>query len=181
MSQPPDWKNIQIEELALIIGKQLDKHGVDAVLVGGACVSIYSSNRYMSGDLDYISYDDHKKIEIALEELGFVLEQHKYFTHPKCTLFLEFLSPPVAIGNKPVTQFNKINNPIGKIKLLTPTDCVKDRLAAYYHWNDRQSLDQAVMVAQTQKVNMSDIERWSKSEGHEKKYRQFKVELKKNV
>ena len=31
------------------------------------------------------------------------------------------------------------------LKLLSPTDCVKDRLAAYYHWNDRQSLEQAIL------------------------------------
>ena len=30
---------------------------------------------------------------------------------------------------------------------MTPTDSVKDRLAAYYHWNDQQALEQAIMVA----------------------------------
>ena len=27
---------------------------------------------------------------------------------------------------------------------LTPTDAVKDRLAAFFHWSDRQSLEQAL-------------------------------------
>jgi len=36
--------------------------------------------------------------------------------------------------------------------LLTPTDCVKDRLAAYFFWNDLQSLGQAVMVVKEIKL-----------------------------
>jgi len=43
-----DWKNIDIKELAGLISESLRMDGIDAVLVGGACVSIYSKNRYMS-------------------------------------------------------------------------------------------------------------------------------------
>jgi len=52
----------------------------------------------------------------------------------------------------------------GKVTLLTPTDCVKDRLAAYYDWSDPQSLAQALLVAGSQKINIRNIELWSKKE-----------------
>jgi len=61
-----DWKNIGIKELAILVSGQLKKSGIDAVLVGGACVSIYSNNKYESMDLDYISPASLKDIRKAL-------------------------------------------------------------------------------------------------------------------
>lgn len=168
-----NWSGLQIRELALVVGKKLAEHNIDFVLVGGACVSIYSENRYISGDLDFISYTEQKKISAALKELGFELQRHKYYVHENCKLFLEFLSPPVSVGNEAVKKFKQIKEPIGEINLLTPIDCVKDRLAAYYHWNDRQSLEQAVLVAQGQEIDFLDLKKWSIKEGHEKKFNDF--------
>ena len=56
---------------------------------------------------------------------------------------------------------------------MTPTDSVKDRLAAYYHWNDQQALEQAIMVAKVQKINLREVKRWSEKEGHAEKYKDF--------
>ncbi len=57
--------------------------------------------------------------------------------------------------------------------LLTPADCVKDRLAMYYHWHDPQALEQAVMVAKAQKVDLNEVELWSKKEGKTAEYEHF--------
>jgi hypothetical protein len=48
-----------------------------------------------------------------------------------------------------------------------------DRLAAFYHWRDHQGLDQAVLVAVQQVVDLDEIERWSVEEGHADAYREF--------
>ncbi|MCM2321988.1 MAG: hypothetical protein NDJ90_01865 [Oligoflexia bacterium] len=63
--------------------------------------------------------------------------------------------------------------PQGTLKLLTPTDCVKDRLAAYFHWNDRQGLNQAVAVAKSHPIDVADIKAWSKREGMGNKFQDF--------
>jgi len=47
---------------------------------------------------------------------------------------------------------------------------VKDRLAAYFHWNDRQSLEQALLVAKAQPVDIKEIRRWSKAEDAREKF-----------
>ncbi len=60
------------------------------------------------------------------------------------------------------------------LKLLSPTDCIKDRLAAFYHWNDIQSLDQAILVAKGNKIDLKEIERWSINEGMIDKFKIFK-------
>jgi hypothetical protein len=55
--------------------------------------------------------------------------------------------------------------PTGTLRVISPTDCVKDRLAAYYHWGDRQSLEQAILVAEESDVDLNEIKRWSEKEG----------------
>ena len=173
-----DWENINIKGLAGIISKQLNKNGIDAVLVGGACVSIYSKNKYMSDDLDYISFNTIKEIKPCLEEIGFKQEAPNRFVNDDCEFYIEFLAPPVSIGNETsIKNFNTMNTKNGKITLLTPTDCVKDRLAAYYHWNDPQSFEQALLVAKKQKINIKNIESWSKKESKLKEFRKFQKEL----
>ena len=50
---------------------------------------------------------------------------------------------------------------------------VQDRLAAYYHWNDAHSLEQAVLVAKMQKINLGDVKKWSIQEGYLSKFKIF--------
>jgi 2-polyprenyl-6-methoxyphenol hydroxylase-like FAD-dependent oxidoreductase len=65
-----EWEKISLKELAGYVSEQLRKRGIDTVLVGGACVTIYSENRYQSYDLDYVTYDDMRKVKKILLELG---------------------------------------------------------------------------------------------------------------
>ena len=65
----------------------------------------------------------------------------------------------------------------GTLSLLFPTDCVKDRLAAYYHWDDLQALEQAKLVARNHKINLEEIRRWSEVENQLEKVEHIKKEL----
>ncbi|MRR33142.1 hypothetical protein EG829_00380 [bacterium] len=60
--------------------------------------------------------------------------------------FVEFPAGPLAIGDEPVREIAHHEFPTGTLRLLSPTDCVKDRLPHYYPWKDRQCLDQAVIM-----------------------------------
>ncbi len=53
----------------------------------------------------------------------------------------------------------------GLLRIISPTDCVKDRLAAYYRRNDLQCLEQAVLVAEAKAIDLDEVERWSRVEG----------------
>jgi hypothetical protein len=53
----------------------------------------------------------------------------------------------------------------GRLRILSPTGCVKDRQAGYYFWKDVQCLEQAILVAADNEVDMDEIERWSGHEG----------------
>lgn len=180
MNKKLNFKKVTLEELAAIVSNQLREKGIDSILVGGACVSIYSHNRYQSYDLDFVTYEDMKKVTAALNELGFQ-KDGKYFSHPKCKYFIEFVSPPVSIGNEPIHHFAYHQTSLGTIKMLNPTDSVKDRLAGFYHWDDRQSLDQAITLCKEipQAIDLREIKRWSKKESHSNKFDFFYKELKK--
>lgn len=167
-----------IEELAGIVSVALETAGINAVLSGGAVVSIYTHNEYESGDLDFVSSASTSTLESAIGSLGFV-RRGRMFSHPRTPLFVEFPAGPLAIGDQLIrpTDVAKRQTPAGILRLLTPTQCVMDRLAAYIHWNDLQSLDQAVMVASRQGVVLSRIEKWAKREGAGEKLGVFKKRL----
>jgi len=110
-------------------------------------------------------------------EIGFY-EKNRYFKHPETEIFIEFPSGPLAIGNELVTDIIKIETDTGILNILSPTECFKDRLAAYYFWNDRQSLDQAILVSTKNDVDMNEIRRWSIKEDEVIKFNIFRKRLK---
>jgi hypothetical protein len=173
-----DFKSLSLENLAGLVSNKLKEHNIDSVLVGGACVSIYTHNRYQSYDLDYVTHESLKSVATALDELNFQ-RNGNMFTHKNCKFFIEFVSPPVAIGEEPVHNFSTHTTHLGVIKMLTATDSVKDRLASYYHWNDLQSLEQAVLICKepSNHVNMSALMRWSEKEGFIEHFKTFKKNL----
>jgi len=65
----------------------------------------------------------------------------------------------------------------GQALTLSATDSCRDRLAAFYHWNDRQSLDVAVQVASRSRVDLALIRRWSAREGFGDRFAEFTAEL----
>lgn len=156
---------MSLPELAAFVCAHLRSRGIMAVLSGGACVSIYTDNRYQSFDLDFVETvpSSRKRIGPALLEIGFV-EKDRYFKHPDTDFIIEFPAGPLAVGSEPVRHIEEMEFPTGSLVLLSPTDCVKDRLAAFYHWNDRQCLEQAVLVIEAKKIDLREIRRWSAAE-----------------
>ena len=134
---------------------------------------VKSQNRYQSYDLDFITYEDLGKVKKVLKKYGFEY-QSKYFIREECPWIVEFVSPPVAVGNEPIHRFSDMKTKMGTVKMLQPIDCIKDRLASFYHWNDRQGLEQALNVClEVQSIDFAELSRWSKEEGAFEKFQQF--------
>lgn len=167
-----DFSKIDLKSLAFLIYETLKKSGIEAVLVGGACVSIYSENRYQSYDLDFVTYEDLKRVEKPLLALGFK-RIGRCFKHDTCPYLIDFVNPPIAIGNESIRQFETLTTPSGVLQLLTPTDCVKDRLASFFYWGDAQSLEQARLVAKNHVIDTNNITEWARKENHLAKLQQF--------
>lgn len=153
------------EELWRFVAAHLEKSGIPVVLVGGALVSIYSKGAYRSGDLDFVrtAYFG-PEVEEAMAQIGFRREA-RHYVHPECRhLFVDFVSGPIGIGEETDVVPDEVLEAGVRIKLLSPTDCVCDRLASYIHYRVRDALDQAALVARAQPVDWGKIERWCRGE-----------------
>jgi hypothetical protein len=167
-------KNMTLAELAAYVQTQLRLDGIDVVLSGGATVSFYSGNKYVSKDVDLINvrFAKRSKVKAAMENLGFQ-EKGRYFEHADSKFLVEFPDGPLSVGEEPVKEINEVDLATGMLRVISPTDCVKDRLCAYYFWNDQQGLAQAVLVTKSQTVDLDEIKRWSKVEGKSKEFEIF--------
>lgn len=173
-------KNMDLAELAAFICERLNKKGLDCVLTGGACVSIYTENIYESFDLDFIdrNFTPRKIITETMAELGFA-EKNRYYKNPDTKYIIEFPPGPLSIGSQQIKKINELVYPTGKLLLLTPEDAVKDRLAAYFYWNDMQSFEQAKLIYNSQNAELNEIENWAKKEGQYDKFKKIINEFKK--
>ena len=171
---------MSMEELAAYVCEALENESIETVLSGGCCVELYSKGRYTSDDIDLIDRFNggHRKIKQIMEKIGFKeYKMKRYFVHEDTSLFIEFPKGPLGVGDTPVKEVATRTTETGTLKLLTPTDCIKDRLAAYYHWDDEQSVDQAIWVANENDFDMESIETWSLNEGMIDKFQDFKLGL----
>jgi len=171
-------KKMSQVELAAYIQVFLQKEGIIVVLSGGSAVSFYSSDKYVSKDLDLINtnFARRSKIKSVMEKIGFH-EKGRYFVNPETQFFVEFPDGPLSVGEEPVKEISEFELATGTLRIVSPTDCVKDRLCAFYFWKDQQGLAQAVLVAESQNVDLKEIKRWSKAEGKEREYEVFRKKL----
>ncbi len=165
-------------EMAAFVCSHLQKNGINVVLSGGGCVAIYTEGEYASYDLDFIENlsSGRRKLKAALIKIGFE-EKDRYFKHPDTDYFLEFPPGPLAVGEESPQTLVVLQFETGELTALSPTDCIKDRLAAYFHWNDLECLEQALLVADGNEVDLSEVERWSLRERNGVKFNEFRDRL----
>ena len=164
-----------IADVAAAVAAALESAGFRAVLTGGACATIYSAGAYQSRDLDFIleAGGGQRALDRAMTSLGFQRQSDRY-VHPKTTFFVEFPRGPLAIGDDTAIRPVRLAVPRGHTLALSATDACRDRLAAFYHWSDRQSLEAAVAIARRHRVNMRLIAAWSAREGAGDRFEEFR-------
>jgi len=128
-------------ELAGLVSSKFQKNDINVVLSGGSCVSIYSEEKYVSMDLDFVNaaFTKRDQIRNVMESLGFG-EENRYFRHPDTDLLVEFPPGPLGVGEEPVKQIDELETETGVLRIISPTDSVKDRLTWYYHDGDTECL-----------------------------------------
>ena len=169
-----------VEEVAAIVSEALENAGIVATLSGGSAVTIYSNNQYLSRDLDFVTSAMVDELKPVLEYLGFEhsgFPRLPQFRHPSVEWYVEFPPSPLSFGHLHVTpsECAVIKLPVGKLRIITPTQSVMDRLAAAYAWKDEQSRDQALMVAANQNIDWEALKVWFANEGEsEQEYERFR-------
>ena len=167
-------RGLTVAELAAIVSEALNSAGIVAVLGGGSVATIYADNQWESRDLDFIvARVDRTRIAKDLAKLGFKEESAGWFSHPDHTHYVNTSTWPIVIGEEEIDEWTTLSTAVGELQILTPTQCVKDRLTGFYHDYDRQSLDQAVAVCMNQDVDLEEVERLSNAEREPEKLKEF--------
>lgn len=164
--------------VAVTVGDALRRHGIRAVLTGGACASLYARGTFQSVDVDFIVSGPvtQEALDAAMASVGFRRRRDRY-VHPRLPFYVEFPRGPLAVGGD--YRLRPVERAQGRARTLalSATDSCRDRLAAYYHWADRQSLQVAVAIAMRNRINLTAIRRWSAREGAASLFEEFLAEL----
>jgi len=143
--------------------------GTEATLTGGSAATYYAPAAYQSDDIDFVLtfVSDQRASSEALVKIGFCLNrtgQH----YERRDVILEFPPGPLAIGIDVLSpdQCATYRRESQILRILTATDAVRDRLIAYYAWNDFAALAAAVGIAVTQRegVDLNAIRDWTERE-----------------
>jgi hypothetical protein len=174
-------KVASLRALAAQISSKLTESGIRAVLCGGSCVTIYARGRYATRDFDFVLRSNYPDSDVAaaLAELGYRPDSSVSgaFTHPDEEMIVDIRPAPPSLGDEPIGEPAVLAAGRYKLMLLSPTDCVKDRLAHFYFYRDRQGCEQAILVCLAQLVNMREVGRWSRVEGQGAGFAEFRREL----
>ena len=137
-------KRSSLADVAVAVGDALRRAGIHAVLTGGACANMYLAGVYASLDADFVISGSVTlaQLDQSLAELGFT--QSRDPLRPPARSFLVRNSKgPLGIGEDfkihPVWRTRRGARTLA----LSATDACRDRLAAFYYWNDRQALGAA--------------------------------------
>ncbi|HJW13486.1 MAG TPA: hypothetical protein VJ776_02255 [Thermoanaerobaculia bacterium] len=111
-----------------------------------------------------------------MASVGFARRGNQYF-HAASRFYVEFPPGPLGIGADYRIEPVEIHVGKKRLRLLSPTDSCRDRLAGFYHWNDREGLEVAVRIAARRKVDMEKIKTWSETERALPRFQVFLEEL----
>ena len=166
-----DFKNTSMIELAVVVAQHLKHRDIRVVLVGGLAVEIYTENQYLTDDIDMvdISYQKPAVLKAAMSELGFT-KQGRVYRNSSTDIVVEFPSAPLAVGDELIKDQTNIETEFGKISILFAVDVIKDRLAAYLHWKDQQSLIQALCIMLCHEIAPKKIKAFYENEASEEAF-----------
>jgi len=129
---------------------------------------------YQSLDLDFVVTFRRTTRDVGkiLVPLGFGL-RGQTFHHDVNRFTIDFPKGPLMVGADRIERWDTVRRNDETLNVLSRTDCVRDRLAAFYHWSDRSSLATACDVAARGDIDLEVIRAWSGRENASDKYAEF--------
>jgi hypothetical protein len=166
-----------LREVAFEVCTALDKAGLKVVLVGGSAATFYAPEAYQSMDLDFVvrfavDQERENKLVQVLSNLQYRLSGNTFVHAGGSPFTVEFPKGPASVGDEVLQKFDTVREGARILVIVSPTDCIRDRLAHYFYWNDRTALAAAIGVAKTQRqhVNKRLIQDWAKQLARESRF-----------
>lgn len=129
-------------------------------------VEIYTENLYLTKDIDMVNtnYKSGRQLNSAMAQLSFS-KKGRIYVNPTTDITVEFPAGPLSVGDETITSIAAASVASGQIPILHVSDVIKDRLAAYVHWKDRQSLVQALAILLKNPVKLASLKAFCDREG----------------
>jgi hypothetical protein len=177
-------ENSSLEDICFEVAAALASFSIRGVLTGGSAATVYSPDIYTSMDADFVLANSPRRDHLreALASIGFVPSGTLgMFEHPRTLYTADFPKGPLAVGGDYIYDTATLQRGDVLLHILTPTDCVRDRLAHFYYWNDYTALTAAVGVARSHRenVDIAKLRGWTERESgsgrddHRPKFAQF--------
>ena len=158
-----------LSDVCFAVAGALATRNIAAVLCGGSAATIYAPRSYLSYDADFVLDNDDPLDDVAhaLISIDFKREgKSRIFVHPTCRFTVDFPKGPLGVGNDYVHSVATLTRGSTTLRIVTRTDCVRDRLAHFYYWDDLGALDAAVAVTMgdPHDVDLALIRAWTERE-----------------
>src|ERR1700680_857263 len=138
------FKRGTLLEVAAQASAALQRAGITVAVVGGSAITSYVPEVYTSKDIDFaaINGTSRRAFTQAVAPLGF-RPRGRDFVHSNSTFTLDLVADTPYVDQRPITEFETIKTRYGPVRVYSFEDAIADRIAAFLHWSDSQSLDVA--------------------------------------
>jgi len=133
-----------LTEVAARASAHLERAGIPVAVFGGSAVTIHAPEVYASNDSDFASIrgTTRRDFAAAVAPLG-LGASGRDVVHPEARFTLDLVADTPFSDQRPITRFAKVSTRFGQVRVYRFEDAIADRVAAFLHWGDSQSLDVA--------------------------------------
>ena len=138
---PLKLKDASLAEVAALASRTLSDAGIPVAVVGGSAVTLHAPDVYTSKDIDFAALrgTTRKEFAAAIRPLGFNASGRD-FVHPDTAFTLDLVADTPYIDQRPITAFATVKTRHGPVTVYKFEDALADRVAAFLHWGDLESL-----------------------------------------
>lgn len=131
-------------EVAGTVCAHFASKGIDVVVVGGSAITVHLPEIYTSHDIDFAVPSGHslRQIAASLAEIGFK-RRGREFVSPDTIYSIDIVADIPFIEQEPIYDYALVNTAGGMLKVFHIEDAISDRICAFVHWSDSESLDVA--------------------------------------
>ncbi len=131
-------------EIAAQASANLEKAGIKVAVVGGSAVTAYAPELYTSKDIDFAAINGTSRREFGSAVAGLGFKPHgRDFVHSATPYTLDLVADTPYVDQRPIKEFQTLATRFGSVRVYKFEDAIADRIAAFLHWGDSQSLDVA--------------------------------------